>query len=162
MNKSLKRLLLAALDEDIGQEDITTNRTVPADLRCRTRLLAKQDGVLSGIEVFRMTFDCLKAGITEWDSLSDGDRFSDGDDIATFQGNARAVLTAERTAINFVRHLCGVATLTAKYVAAVADLGGEDLRHPEDHAVAAPPREGSRRTRGRRQPPAYTVQRGGH
>lgn len=120
--KSLRRLLMEALEEDIGQEDITTNRTVPADARCRTRLVAKEAGVLSGIEVFRMSFDLLKAQITDWDSLSDGDRFSKGDDVATFTGNTRAVLTAERLAMNLVRHLAGVATLTSQYVAAVQDL----------------------------------------
>ena len=52
MHKALKRLVAAALEEDIGQEDITTSRTVAKDLRCRARLFAKQDGVLSGIEPF--------------------------------------------------------------------------------------------------------------
>jgi nicotinate-nucleotide pyrophosphorylase (carboxylating) len=120
--KSLKRLIGEALDEDIGQEDITTNRTVPAEMRCRARLIAKQDGILSGIEVFRMVFDCMKAGITQWDSLSNGERFVKGDIVATFQGNARAILTAERTAMHFIRHLSGVATLTSQFVAAVAGL----------------------------------------
>ncbi|NIA16454.1 MAG: carboxylating nicotinate-nucleotide diphosphorylase [Nitrospiraceae bacterium] len=119
MQKALARLIANALEEDIGQEDITTNRTVPIDARCRARLLAKQDGVLSGIEVFRMVFDKMKAQVASWDALPNGERFCDGDDVATFEGNARAVLTAERTAMNFVRHLSGIATLTAKYVAAV-------------------------------------------
>jgi nicotinate-nucleotide pyrophosphorylase (carboxylating) len=120
--RHLRRLIMDALDEDIGQEDITTNRTVPAEARCRARLLAKQDGVLSGIDVFRLVFDCMKAGIREWDALSDGTRLRTGDEVATFKGNARAVLTAERTALNFVRHLSGVATLTASYVKAVEGL----------------------------------------
>jgi nicotinate-nucleotide pyrophosphorylase (carboxylating) len=122
MTKMLKRLVAEALEEDIGQEDITTNRTVPADARCRARLLAKQDGVLSGITVFRLVFDTLNAGIAEWDALSDGTRFVYGDEIATFLGNTRAVLTAERTALNFVQRLSGIATLTSKYVAAVNGL----------------------------------------
>lgn len=121
--KSLRRLLTEALGEDIGQEDITTTRTVPADSRCHARLIAKQSGVLSGLEVFRMTFDVMKAQITDWDSLCDGDRFNNGDDIATFRANTRAVLTAERTAINLVRHLSGIATLTSKYVAVVQGTG---------------------------------------
>ena len=123
MTKDLRRLISEALEEDIGQEDITTNRTVPADARCRVRLWAKQDGILSGIEAFRMVFDRLKADISQWDALSNGDRFADGDDLATFEGDARPVLTAERTAMNIVRHLTGIATLTAKYVAAVDGLG---------------------------------------
>lgn len=122
MSKTLKRLVMAALEEDIGQEDITTNRTVPADARCRARLLAKQSGVLSGMEVFRLAMDCAKAHIEHWDAVPDGTRFVAGDELATFEGHARAVLTAERTALNFVQRLSGVATLTAEYVAAVDGL----------------------------------------
>lgn len=116
---AVKRLIAKALEEDIGGEDITTTRTVPVDLRCRARLMAKQDGVLSGIEVFRMVFDRLNPQMTEWNALPDGERFHNGDDIATFEGNARAILTAERTAMNFLQHLSGVATYTARFVAAV-------------------------------------------
>ena len=117
--KSLKRLVAGALKEDIGQEDITTARTVPAESRCRVRLVAKQNGVLSGIEVFRLAFDLLHADVGGWKSLADGSRFSKGDEIASFKGGTRAVLSAERTALNFLARLSGVATLTAKYVAAV-------------------------------------------
>lgn len=123
MIKSLRRLVREALAEDIGQEDITTNRTVPSDACCRVKLVAKEDGVLSGIEVFRTVFDCMRGDITDWGAMPDGAEFVVGDEIATFQGNTRAVLTAERTAMNFVQHLSGVATLTAKYVAAVHGLG---------------------------------------
>lgn len=122
MLAALRRLVREALDEDIGQEDITTNQTVPPDARCEAQLVAKQDGVLSGIEAFRVTFDCLDAAITDWGALSDGDRFKQGDIIASFKGNTRAVLTGERTAMNFVQHLSGVATLTARYVEAVRGL----------------------------------------
>jgi len=122
MSTTFEHLVKIALDEDIGQEDITTTRTVPADGRCRAQLVAKESGVLSGIEVFRLVFDAINADISDWDSLSDSDRFSCGDDIATFSGNTRGVLTGERTAMNFVQHLSGVATLTAKYVTAVEGL----------------------------------------
>lgn len=117
--KSLKRLVAGALKEDIGQEDITTARTVPPESRCRVRLLAKQGGVLSGIEVFRLAFELLRADIGEWKAKADGSRFSKGDEIASFKGDTRAVLSAERTALNFLARLSGVATLTAKYMAAV-------------------------------------------
>lgn len=121
--KSLRQLVQAALEEDIGQEDVTTNCTVPQDARCRATLVAKQDGVLSGIEVFRTTFDCQDASIEEWDSRLDGDAFESGDTIATFSGSARGVLTAERTALNFLQHLSGVATLTSQFVEAVQGTG---------------------------------------
>lgn len=119
---SLKRLVLDALAEDVGQEDITTNRTVPSEARCQAQLFAKQDGVLSGMEVFRMAFDCLRARIKNWGAHSDGHHFQKGEQLASFRGNTRAVLTAERTAINFIQHLSGVATLTAQYVEAVRGL----------------------------------------
>jgi nicotinate-nucleotide pyrophosphorylase (carboxylating) len=120
--KSLERLVRNALAEDIGQEDITTNRTVPEHARCEARLIAKQDGVLSGIVVFRTAFDCLHADITDWGAMADGDHFSRGDEIASFAGNTRAILTAERVAMNFIQHLSGVATLTATFAEAVEGL----------------------------------------
>ena len=121
MIRSLRRLVRDALTEDIGQEDVTTNATVPPDARCEARLIAKQDGVLSGIEAFRMAFECLRAGIRNWGAHEDGRRFTAGEELVSFEGNTRAVLTAERTAMNFVQHLSGVATLTAQHVEAVKD-----------------------------------------
>lgn len=122
MTKSVRRLVRKALAEDIGQEDVTSRCTVPCDARCRARLLAKQDGVLSGIEAFRMAFECMQAEIAAWEALTDASALVVGDVVATFEGATRAVLTAERTALNFLQHLSGVATLTAKYVAAVRGL----------------------------------------
>lgn len=123
MMRSLKWLISQALEEDIDQEDITTNRTVPPEAQCHVRLIAKQTGVLSGITVFRTVFDCMKARVQHWNALADGDRFDHGDIVASFDAKARSVLTGERIAMNLVQHLSGVATLTAQYVAQVADLG---------------------------------------
>ena len=122
MFSSLDRLVRNALQEDIGQEDVTANSTVPADARCRVRLLAKQEGVLSGVTVFRAVMDCAQACVSDWGSMEAGARFQCGDELAEFEGNARSVLTAERVALNFVQRLSGVATLTARYVAAVKGL----------------------------------------
>ncbi len=122
MIRRLRKLVREALTEDIGQEDITTTTMVPPDARCEARLIAKQDGVLSGMEVFRIVFDVLRASVTDWGALSDGAKFTKGDEIATFSGSTAAVLTGERVAMNFIQHLSGVATLTAKHVAAVEGL----------------------------------------
>jgi len=120
MNASLDSFLHAALAEDLGQGDITTVATVPADARCEARLIAKQDGVLSGIDVFRRTFELLLQGeLHEWSARFDGERFEKGDLIASFGGKARNILSAERTAMNLVQHLSGIATLTAAFCAAV-------------------------------------------
>ena len=78
MHMPLENLVNAALDEDIGERDITTEATVPADARCVARLMAKQDGVLSGIEPFRMAFNLMDAGIVDWDGRCDGDGVKEG------------------------------------------------------------------------------------
>lgn len=119
---TLRSLVREALLEDIGQGDVTTNATVPNGARCRARLHAKQDGVLSGIEVFRAVFDELNAGISEWTSLKDRAQFSKGDDIASFVADTRPVLSGERVALNFLQRLSGIATMTAAMVKCVEGL----------------------------------------
>ncbi len=120
---SVKGLVRRALEEDVGREDLTTALTVPAEARCRAVLTAKQSGVLSGMEAFRAVFDRLQAEVTEWEACADGTAFGPGDVLASFTGKSRAVLTGERTALNFVQHLSGVATLTAQFVKAVEGTG---------------------------------------
>lgn len=122
MQKSVEKIVSQALNEDVGQEDLTTNTTVPPEMRCRARLISKDEGVLSGMKPFRCAFDLMDAAIEEWTGLEDGTPFVYGDVLAEFTGNAQAVLTAERTALNFVQRLSGVATLTSKFVAAIEGL----------------------------------------
>ena len=117
-----RRLMREALAEDVGQGDITTKSTVSKEARCRVRLIAKQSGVLSGIEVFRAVFDLLTARVRHWEALEDGALFAAGDRVAGFEANTAAVLTGERLALNFVQHLSGVATVTRQYVEAVKGL----------------------------------------
>jgi nicotinate-nucleotide pyrophosphorylase (carboxylating) len=116
LHTPLEDLVEAALTEDIGQRDITTEACVPPDARCRARLIAKQDGILSGIEPFHMAFYLMDADISDWESMEDGTPVSNGDTVAAFIAHTRAVLTAERTAMNFAQHLSGVATMTSEYV----------------------------------------------
>jgi nicotinate-nucleotide pyrophosphorylase (carboxylating) len=118
-----RTLVRDALIEDIGQGDITTNATIPPNIRCKARLFAKQDGVLSGITIFRTVFEESGAEIADWYSLDDGTKFTVGQDVALFSGVTRAVLQGERVALNFVQRLSGVATFTAKFVAEVQDMG---------------------------------------
>ncbi len=125
MKRWLITLVRGALDEDIGQGDITTNSTIPEDARCEAYLLAKQEGLMSGIHAFRAVFDCLDAQVTDWTGWADGQRFKPGDVLARFKGNTRAVLMGERVALNFLQHLCGIATTTARYVEV---LNGLDVR----------------------------------
>ena len=119
--KELTALIREALAEDIGQGDVTTNATIPPEARCHAWLIAKQDGVLSGIRVFRLVFEILEADIRDWDGLVDGARFSKGHKLVGFEGKTRAVLTGERVALNFVQHLSGIATLTARFKAELSE-----------------------------------------
>lgn len=122
VHRSLKRIVRSALREDVGRADLTTALTVPENIRCRATLYAKQDGILSGMTAFGLVFDLLNAEPADWTGLADGDSFGEGDKIADFTGDARAVLTGERTALNFVQYLSGIATLSATYVRAVEGL----------------------------------------
>ena len=123
MNKKvLKRMVRQALREDVGSGDITTRLTVDPASRCHATLRAKSDGVLSGMTLFRMTFDILPARIKDWKGKRDGATFRAGDVLAEFSGLTRAILTGERTALNFTQHLSGVASQTALFVKAVEGL----------------------------------------
>jgi len=117
------RLIIQALREDVGRYDITTESCVPESAMCRAVLKAKQDGVLSGIAIFRRVFDLTNANVANWTACSDGDRFQQGDRLVQFEGRTRQVLMGERVAMNFIQHLSGVATLTASFVAQVNGTG---------------------------------------
>ena len=118
----LDELVRRALDEDRGSGDVTSESAVPAEARARARLLAKADGVLAGIEVFARVFRlCDREARIELLGR-DGERVWRGRELARIEGRARALLLAERTALNLVQHLSGIATRTAGFVARVADL----------------------------------------
>jgi len=104
-----------ALAEDIGSGDITTDLCVPAAAAATGRMIARESLVLAGVELLPLIFvDCI-VGITR----RSRDRLEDGSEIAVVQGPARALLTGERTALNFIQRLSGIATLAAAYVRAV-------------------------------------------
>jgi len=114
-----------ALAEDIGPGDITTLATVVPDAQSRAEIVAKADGVIAGLPVAALTFRALDPRSRFEEVLSDGVRVSDGMTVARRSGLAAAVLTAERTALNFLQRLSGIATLTADFVEAVR---GTDAR----------------------------------
>ncbi len=108
------------LAEDIGRGDITTNSTVPRNVRGMGSFLAKEDLVVCGLEVAEAVFAHLDAEIADIDaSVSDGDEVQTGKIFATLKGYADVLLTGERVALNLLQRLSGVATLTRKYVKAV-------------------------------------------
>lgn len=122
MKHSVHETIAAALAEDIGHGDITSRALVSSDARCTATLVAKQDGVLSGMEVFRAAFEQAGAAPADWNGRKDGDRFQPGETLASFAGQTRAVLSAERTALNFIQRLSGIATLTRHFVDALDGL----------------------------------------
>ena len=109
-----------ALAEDIGTGDITTVVTVPSTAQATGVLLAKDAGVISGIDVARFVFARVDQGIAFEAFVSDGDSVTAGTRLARVDGPARSILTAERTALNLIQRLSGVASTTARYVAETA------------------------------------------
>lgn len=116
----VRAIIDLALAEDIGTGDVTSLATVPADRMATAIMLAKQTGVLSGIEVAEAVFRTVDPSLTFEALATNGDTLADRQHIARVEGNARSILTAERTALNFVQRLSGVATVTADYAEAVA------------------------------------------
>lgn len=112
-------LIDLALREDLAQGDITSEATVPADRRATAIMLAKQDGVISGIDTARTVFARVDPSVTFESLVSNGDRVTTGTELARISGNARSILAAERTALNLIQRLSGIATKTAEYAAAI-------------------------------------------
>jgi nicotinate-nucleotide pyrophosphorylase (carboxylating) len=112
----IRAIIQRALDEDIAWGDVTTDHSVPADQRSRAVLLAKQDAVLCGGRVFAETFALVDPAVTVDLLAPDGARVTRGEVAARLEGPTRALLTGERTALNFVQRLSGIATATAAFV----------------------------------------------
>jgi nicotinate-nucleotide pyrophosphorylase (carboxylating) len=117
--QAIEKLVKAALEEDAPQGDITSETLLPADAVVSAKLAAREDGVLSGEDVFAVAMG-LTGLIDVNFAVHDGESFRAGAVLATVNGAARDVLQAERVALNFVQRLCGIATMTAKFVEAVA------------------------------------------
>jgi nicotinate-nucleotide pyrophosphorylase (carboxylating) len=117
--EAVARMVQAALDEDAPWGDITSQTLIPADAKVTAQLVAREPGVLCGADVFLAAMELTDVGIVTEFRAADGDAFEKGAVLATVQGPARGVLQAERVALNFVQHLSAIATMTARYVAAV-------------------------------------------
>lgn len=117
-NKVLDQIIKAALDEDMPAGDLTTDILIPNDLTWQARLMAKEDGVLAGIDIARRVFEVVDPAVQFAKLKEDGEHFRRGEILARVRGPAAALLKAERTALNFLQRLSGIATLTARYVAA--------------------------------------------
>lgn len=122
----IEEALRAALKEDLGHGfDATSDILIPASTRARGVLRTRQDGVLAGLIVALTSFSLLSGDFEMSVEINDGEAMKAGDIIAEIEGPARAMLTAERVALNFLNHMSGVASLTAAYVKQVKGTGSE-------------------------------------
>lgn len=110
-----------ALKEDIGFGDITTDYLVPKNERITAKLNTREDGILCGIDIVEMVFKTLSSNVKIQKFFADGDKIKKGDTLAIIEGPARAVLIGERTALNYIQRLSGIATETNKYQVAIGD-----------------------------------------
>lgn len=118
--RQVKQLIDTAIEEDIGRGDVTTEATITEDARAHARLIAKQEIVLAGIEIFAGVYTRLDRSIGLKFHHRDGERLPPRTMIAELDGSARALLAGERVALNFLQRLSGIATLTRRYVETVS------------------------------------------
>ena len=139
-------LIDRALAEDTQGGDVTTNALIPSDLTGEARLVAEEDGILSGLEAALAVFRRVDPGVETHADLAEGGGLEPGMAIGSVSGPVASILTAERTALNFVRRLSGIATETSRYVREVAEYDVRildtrkttpGLRNLEKQAVAA-------------------------
>jgi len=116
----IRPIVRRALDEDFGNSgDITANLLVPASATGKLNIRSREDGVLAGMQAAKIAYALVDPSIEFTAKKEDGDKLSKGTLIATVEGPSRALLSAERTALNFLGRLSGIATLTSQYVAKV-------------------------------------------
>lgn len=118
---ALEDAIKRALAEDLGGgNDITTAAIIPPDATMKAVMRARQEGILCGAEAAAASFRAVDPSLKVTAHIRDGSKIAPGEDILTVAGSAASILTAERTALNFITHLSGIATLTGKYVGAVS------------------------------------------
>lgn len=115
----LDPIITAALNEDVGSGDITSDAILPADMTCRGKIVCKQDGVIAGLPVAQRVFTLVDERLQFDCKTQDGQKVQEDQIVARLYGPARAILRGERVALNYLQHLSGIATLTSKYVKAV-------------------------------------------
>ena len=123
----MRDVIQRALDEDVGAGDLTSRAVVPEGSRASGVVTAKADGVVAGIDVAAAVFAAVDPTLEVAPRAADGDRVSPGDELLALAGDARAILAGERVALNLLGRLSGVATLTARYVAAIDGTGAKIL-----------------------------------
>ena len=145
-NQIIEEVVQRALNEDAPWGDVTSEHLIPATATATAELAAREAGVFSGADVFAAAFLLTDPSLDVQLFLEDGDSFVAGQELGVVTGSARSALTAERIGLNFVQRMSGIATLTAKYVEAVAGTKARivdtrkttpGLRALERHAVVS-------------------------
>jgi len=125
--ETIREIVKRALAEDLGEGDITSIFTIPKNINALGIIVAKERGVLAGTMVAEQVFKVVDKNTKITFHKQDGERFITGNIIADIQGKAVSLLAAERVALNFLQRLCGIATLTRKYVLQVKGTGAKIL-----------------------------------
>ena len=125
--ETLDEIVGRALREDVGDGDITTEWTLSGDAVAHARVASRQAGIVSGLFPAYLAYRGVDPDLEFQPCLTDGDRVDAGQPIAEIRGAARSVLTGERTALNFLRHLSGIASMTRRFTEAVRDTGARIL-----------------------------------
>ncbi|MBP6364676.1 MAG: carboxylating nicotinate-nucleotide diphosphorylase [Bacteroidales bacterium] len=112
----IDKIITLAIEEDVEKGDVTTNSLVPESTLAVAEMTAKADGVISGIYIARMVFERFDKNIRWLPSTTEGGRVKKGDSIVRIEGSYRALLTGERTALNILQRMSGIATATSNYV----------------------------------------------
>ena len=116
MKANADDLILLALKEDITSEDITTNSVMPRFQLGEVELICKQDGIVAGLFVFKRVFELLDSDVQVEFLVSDGEKVKNGQKIGTVKGDIRVLLSGERTALNYLQRMSGIATYTNRVV----------------------------------------------
>ena len=116
INSRIRKLILHALQEDIGRGDLTTRFIIPRNQKGQAIIFSKSGGILAGLAVATLTFKLLDSGVKFKTFKKDWDKIKKGDKILQIYGKTQAILSAERTALNFLQRLSGIASLTFQFV----------------------------------------------
>jgi len=121
IDDKIRHLIECSLSEDIGKGDLTSEALIGQDLKAQGIIVAKEEGVIAGLEIAKTVFHHLDPNLVFESSFKDGNRVMRGEEVATLKGRVKSILSGERTALNFLQRLSGIATLTSKYVEKIKD-----------------------------------------
>lgn len=117
MKINVDQYIWNTLREDITSEDVSTNAVMPEDKQGRAELICKQDGVICGLDIFKRTFELLDEASRFEAYFKDGDNVKSGDLLGVIYGDIKAILSGERTGLNYLQRMSGIATITKEYMA---------------------------------------------